>query len=586
MSRRDYVSLAVSQFADDNQKVKRIKLWRWWKQKSRFERSFLLLLAALSLLFIIFVIPDWYKLQSLHNLEELKIEPVDIQNPLVENEVFVENEQIPDPNAKLFPENVQPQPQIAEPDKSERKPEPERIKVYFSGPTNERQSAVVSAFKYAWAAYKEHAWGHDHLKPISKTYSDWFGLGLTIVDSVDTILIMGLKEEYDDARQYISEVLNFDKNKDVNCFEVTIRVLGGLLGTYHLTNDELFKNKAVDLADRLLPCFSSKSGIPYSDVNLRSHRSHPPRWGPDSSVSEVSTIQIEFKDLSRLTGDPKYEAAADKVSQHLHEQPKQDGLVPIFINAETGRFRPYTTITLGARADSYYEYLLKQWVQTGKTKDFLLKDYNASINGMINNLLRYSEPNKLAFMGELINGKNFKPKMDHLACYLPAILILGYHHGLPLKHFHLAQELIYTCYQMYVRMPTKLAPEIVHFNLNPTVGEDLIVKVADTHNLLRPETIESLWYMYHFTKNKTYQEWGWEIFQAFEKHTKIIDGGYSSISNVKNPDDTQSKDMMESFFLGETLKYFYLLFSKDQKTLSLDKWVFNTEAHPLKIWTS
>lgn len=96
----------------------------------------------------------------------------------------------------------------------------------------------------------------------------------------------------------------------MNLFEVTIRVLGGLLSTYHITKDELFLRKAVDLADHLMPCFDTPSGIPYSDVNLFTRKSHAPKWSPDSSTSEVATIQLEFRDLSRATGDPKYEVIA------------------------------------------------------------------------------------------------------------------------------------------------------------------------------------------------------------------------------------------------------------------------------------
>lgn len=108
---------------------------------------------------------------------------------------------------------------------------------------------------------------------------------------------------------------------------------------------------------------------------------------------------------------------------------------------------------------------------------------------------------------------------------------------------------------------------------------------ADAHNLLRPETVESLFILYRLTGNSTYQDWGWQIFQAFEKHTRIAEGGYSSINNVRSVENPRLRDKMESFFLGETLKYFYLLFEEDFNVLSLDKFVFNTEAHPLPIWT-
>lgn len=243
--------------------------------------------------------------------------------------------------------------------------------VILQGPGNERQQAVAEAFKHAWKNYKDYAWGHDNLKPISLNYHDWFGLGLTLVDSLDTMYIMDLQDDFDEARNWVDQYLRFDKNLDINLFEVTIRVLGGLLSAYHLSGDKMFLTKATDLGDRLLPCFDSPSQIPYSDVNLATMKAHSPKWSPDSSTSEVTTIQLEFRDLTRSTGNPVYERVAHNVNIKVHELEKNEGLVPIFINANTGRFRNFATISLGARADSYYEYLIKQWIQLGKQPDDL-----------------------------------------------------------------------------------------------------------------------------------------------------------------------------------------------------------------------
>ncbi|ELR62708.1 UDP-N-acetylhexosamine pyrophosphorylase-like protein 1 [Bos mutus] len=222
---------------------------------------------------------------------------------------------------------------------------------------------------------------------------------------------------------------------------------------------------------------------------------------------------------------------------------------------------------------------------------------------------------------------------DHLVCFLPGTLALGAHHGLPAEHMELAQALMDTCYQMYRQMETGLSPEIAHFNLHHTKAvKDVQVKAAASHHLLRPETVESLFYLYRLTGNRKYQDWGWEILHSFNTYTRGCDltfalwplrwtlypsgglgafvrpaqvlevalgiwslkgtmadlqvpsGGYSSISNVQDPRHPQPRDKMESFFLGETLKYLYLLFSDDPDLLSLDTYVFNTEAHPLPIW--
>ncbi|XP_054854259.1 endoplasmic reticulum mannosyl-oligosaccharide 1,2-alpha-mannosidase [Eublepharis macularius] len=452
-------------------------------------------------------------------------------------------------------------------------------------PLNERQMAVIEAFRHAWKGYKEFAWGHDELKPISKSFSEWFGLGLTLIDALDTMWILGLKEEFAEARKWVATDLNFDKNVDVNLFESAIRILGGLLSTYHLSGDTLFLEKAKDIGSRLMPAFSTPSKIPFSDVNIGRGTAHPPRWTSDSTVAEVTSIQLEFRELSRLTGEEKFQNAVNGVMQHVHTLPgKNDGLVPMFINTNSGQFTHLGVYTLGARADSYYEYLLKQWIQGGKKENELLEDYVKGIEGVKMHLLRKSQPKRLSFIGELAHGR-FSAKMDHLVCFLPGALALGAHNGLPSDHLDLAIELAETCHQMYAQVETGLSPEIVHFNMHAQKDrKDVEIKAADRHNLLRPEAVESFFYLYRFTGDKKYQDWGWEILQNFNKYTRVSTGGYTSINNVQNPSNPEPRDKMESFFLGETLKYLFLLFSDDVDLINLDKYVFNTEAHPLPIW--
>lgn len=448
----------------------------------------------------------------------------------------------------------------------------------------DRLEMVREAFRHAWKGYKEFAWGHDELKPVSKSYGEWFGLGLTLIDALDTMWILGLKEEFEEARKWVETELSFSKNVDVNLFESTIRILGGLLSTYHLTGDEMFLEKAKDIGLRLMPAFKTPSKIPFSDVNIGKGTAHPPRWTSDSTLAEVTSVQLEFRELSRLTQDPQYQEVVNEVMRLVHKLPgKHDGLVPMFINTNSGQFTHKGVFTLGARADSYYEYLLKQWIQGGKTEPDLLEDYLEAIEGVKKHLLRTSGPRKLTFVGEL-NHNRFNPKMDHLVCFLPGTLALGAHNGLPEDHMELALQLMETCHQMYIQMETGLSPEIAHFNLQPYDGRDIDVKPADRHNLLRPETVESLFYLYRFTKDAKYRDWGWDILESFNKYTRVPSGGYTSISNVRDPVNPGPRDKMESFFLGETLKYFYLLFSDDLELLSLDKYVFNTEAHPLPIW--
>jgi len=478
-----------------------------------------------------------------------------------------------------------------------------KTKIKFKGAGNVRQKKVVEAFEHAWKAYKELAWGEDELKPISKRKSSWFGLGLTIVDSLDTLYIMNLEKEYEEARNWIANGLNLDVDLYNNLFEITIRITGGLLSMFHLTADELFLAKAYDVGNRTFGAFNTPSQIPYSDVNLMRRDAKSPHWTSDSSISEVTSIQLELRDLSRQTRDKRFADAVDKINHKVHELNKYDGLVPMFISTNTGHFVG-NTLTLGARVDSYYEYLLKQWIQTGakfiESDDandysndvYLLKDWIAAVKGVKSRLLMKTHPKGYSFIGESY-GESFSPKMDHLVCFYPGNLALGatYLRKIPKyaaeaeEFMKLAEDLTETCYQTYATTATGLSPEITHYNYQPGSVTDFYVKPADRHNLLRPETVESLYYMYKITKNKRYQDYGWSIFQAFERYTKVPEGGYTSINDVTNTENVQPKDKMESFFMAETLKYLYLLFENDNEpNIDLSKWIFNTEAHLLPIY--
>lgn len=222
-----------------------------------------------------------------------------------------------------------------------------------------RQKKIIMAFQHAWKGYSKDAYGMDEYQPLSHTGHNWApgGVGLMIVDSLDTLMLMNLTKEYNQARSWIETNLEFNKNQDVNVFETTIRVLGGLLSAYHLSNnDPLYLRKAVDLGDRLLPAFNTESGIPFSGITLSN--GVPVGYGP-SSTAEATTIQMEFKYLSHITGDMKYWNAAEKVMDRMNELVEAkgssalDGLVPIYIDPHSGNFAS-REIRLGSRGDSYY----------------------------------------------------------------------------------------------------------------------------------------------------------------------------------------------------------------------------------------
>jgi len=186
-------------------------------------------------------------------------------------------------------------------------------------------------------------------------------MGWVIIDALDTMMLMNLTTEVARARTWIEHSLNWDQDKEVSLFETTIRMLGGLLSAHYLSgHDDLYLEKAVDLADRLLGGFESPTRIPYASVNLKKRtgvKSHAD--GGSSTTAEVSTVQLEFKYLAKLTGETLYWETAEKVMEALESNKAQDGLVPIFVSPETGL---YTTdeIRLGSRGDSYYGTFLAQ----------------------------------------------------------------------------------------------------------------------------------------------------------------------------------------------------------------------------------
>ncbi|KAF1950426.1 mannosyl-oligosaccharide 1,2-alpha-mannosidase [Byssothecium circinans] len=496
-----------------------------------------------------------------------------------------------------------------------------------------RRESVRDAFLLSWKGYEEHGWGYDEYHPVSRTgryMAEPNGLGWIIVDALDTLMIMNLTKELKHAREWVSTTLNYDKDQDVNTFETTIRMLGGLLSAHYLQDtlpglkpenaneEDLFLEKAVDLADRLSGAYESPSGIPWASVILKTGEgksSHAD--GGASSTAEAATLQLEMKYLAFLTGESHYWEKAEKVMQVIDDNGVKDGLVPIFIYADKGTFRG-DEIRLGSRGDSYYEYLIKQYFQTDKQEPVYLDMWEESLKGVKKHLLTYSKGYQFTVLAERPNGLGGRlhPKVDHLVCFMPGTIALAVTGGLTVSSARklpswtkqkeedliLARELTKTCMGMYRSTTTGLAPEIAHFELDDppkmytdkilhsqsemedTEGaewkKDFIVKPADAHNLQRPETVESLFYLWRITGDEMYRHWGWEMFEAFVKWSMVESGGgFSSVADVmvKPP---VLRDNMESFWLAETLKYFYLLFSPTD-LLPLDQIVLNTEAHPL-----
>jgi glycosyl hydrolase family 47 len=413
---------------------------------------------------------------------------------------------------------------------------------------------VRAELLYAWKAYQQHAWGHDELKPVSKTPRDWYGesLEMTPVDALDTLLLMGFKDEAEKAKALIVDKLSFDRDVEVKNFEVTIRLLGGLLSGYQMTGDPRLLRLAEDLGKRLLPVFSSPTGMPYMYVNLKTGKTS----GARSNPAEIGTLLLEFGTLSKLTKNPVFYDKAKNALVQLYKRRSKIGLVGEEIDVETGRWLSDAS-HVGGGIDSYYEYLLKCSRLFGD-KD-CANMWKESVRAL-NKHLADNAPTGLWYgQVDRMTGKRTATEFGALHAFLPGVLALG-------GDLARAKRLQASAYKMWN----------LH-GIEPEVLDYRTMKVTAAGYPLRPEIMESAYYLHRATKDPRYLEMGKTFFEGLVTHCRT-DAGYTVLKDVTTK---EKGDLMPSYFLAETLKYLYLLFAPDE-TLDLNKIVFNTEAHPLR----
>src|SRR5262245_26128387 len=405
----------------------------------------------------------------------------------------------------------------------------------------------------AWRGYERYAWGHDELKPISRKAHDWYGesLLMTPVDALDTLLLMGLKDEADRAKALILERLSFDRDISVKNFEVTIRLLGGLLSAYQATGDAGLLARAEDLGNRLLPAFSSPTGMPYMYVNLKTGKTS----GARSNPAEIGTLLLEFGTLSKLTGKPVFHEKAKRAVTELYSRRSALGLVGEEIDVETGKWLSPAS-HVGGGIDSYYEYLLKSarlfddpdcermWAES-------LRALNARLADEVSSGLWYGQV-------DMNTGRRTADEFGALHAFLPGVLALG---G-DLDHARRLQD---SCLVMWNLQG--IEPEVLDYRK---------MKVTAPAYPLRPEIIDAAFYLHRFTKDPKYLEMGRTFFEGIRAHCRT-DAGDTVLKSVVTK---EKGDLMPSYFLAETLKYLYLLFSEEP--VDFEKTVYNTEAHPLR----
>ncbi|CRK34296.1 hypothetical protein BN1723_003998, partial [Verticillium longisporum] len=487
-----------------------------------------------------------------------------------------------------------------------------------------RRNAVLNAFRRSWASYQKHAWTWDELMPVSGQGKNPFGgFAASIVDSLDTLWIMGLRREFDEAVQAVA-LIDWDKTTmtSINMFETTIRHLGGLLSAYDLSSEPVLLAKATELGDMLYAGFDTENGMPPFWFKFSAAKyGHQVGGDRDSSASGCS-MSMEFTRLSQITGDPKYYDATERVKQFLRAT-QQDTLIPgmwpAFLNYRK-MLATDTRFTIGGQADSLYEYLPKMHALLGGRDPQYAKMAEEALDTVSKNLIfRPLVPDNadILFIGDANAHKTraheHVPEMQHLSCFAGGMYALASRLLNRPDYMSIADKITRGCVWSYKAFPTGLMAEISSHvscaQLTTPPNTDLQAacewseeawklhtfgrgsldtmpmgfrSVRNPQYLLRPEAIESVFYMWRITGAEEWRDAAWDMFQAIVNatETKLA---YSAIRTVIVPKggETEKTDSMESFWFSETLKYFYLIFSDDD-VLSLDEWVLNTEAHPFK----
>lgn len=410
-------------------------------------------------------------------------------------------------------------------------------------------------FLHAWQGYKKYASGHDELLPLSKAGKNWHDghtLLMTPVDALDTMLVMGLQDEADETREEIVRDLRFDQDIEVKNFEITIRILGGLLSSHQMTGDKRLLAMAEDLGARLLPVFDSPTGMPYMFVNLKTGKTS----GVTSNPAEIGTLILEFGTLARLTGKEVFFTKAKKALVELYQRrDPRTGLVGQEINVETGAWTS-TNSHIGGAIDSYYEYLAKCARLFGDPECEAMS--RASLLA-VNRHLADDTPAGLWYGGaEMTTGRRTRTTFGSLHAFFPSILAFT-------GDLDRAKRLQDSAFRMWT----------LH-GIEPESLDYQAMKVTRAGYELRPEIVESAYYLDRYTKDPKYAAMGETILNDLIRHCRTP-AGYTVLKDVVSK---EKGNLMHSFFLAETLKYLYLLFRPE--ALDFEKFVFNTEAHPLR----
>ncbi len=416
---------------------------------------------------------------------------------------------------------------------------------------------VKEATRHAWSGYKQYAWNFDDLQPLTKNGKNWYkhSMLMTPVDAYDCLLMLGLKEEAGEAKEIILKNLNFNVDNEVQVFEVTIRLLGGLITAYELDGDERFLTLATDLADRLMPAFNTPTGMPYRYVHLQTGKLRDSINNP----AEIGTLLLEFGQLSKYTGNDRYYKAAKRAIMNLYALRSKLDLAGERVNVTTGQWVS-TRSHISGYIDSYYEYLYKGWLLFGD-KEFK-RAFEKHARAIKKHLLSKTKNGSFLRVVDMHTGKELATTYGALDAFYAGLA--SFSGDVPM-----AKDIQDANYYMWTRFG--IEPEEFNFKTD---------SITSAGYILRPENIESCFYLYRSTRDDKYLWMGKTMLEDILTHCRTPEA-FAGLRDVRTKEKSNS---MQSFFFAETLKYAYLLFAEPGE-FNLKKAVFNTEAHPFKILT-
>lgn len=462
-----------------------------------------------------------------------------------------------------------------------------------------RAREIKAAYRTSYQAYLKYATGHDALLPLSNGFTDAFGgWGASVVDSLSTSFLMDHKDLYDQGVEF-SKRIDFTKTSSdsISLFETNIRYLAGLISAYEIGGKKEPKliDQAKVVGDHLITGWLDANPLPCN--TLKWNNLAKPNTCESSGIAEAGTLILEMDRLSKYTGDAKYLRLAEKSMKAIAQSKGVfPGLFAQVYDPRTGKPKD-DYVTWGGGSDSFFEYLIKYAYLIGDDQDVWIPTWVNSVASSIEHLVEHPEQTQassLAYLSDYSasNGGNL-PRWSHLGCFAGGNWILGAKMIGQASFEQYGQALTAACANTYSSSASGIGPESFVFIGQGNNTNGITIQNREfyrqhgfdfevTQYILRPEVMESVFYAYRTTGDTKWQEIAWNAWTSIYKNCLVKqNGALAALANVNSTSPTKLDDS-ESFLYAETFKYLYLIFADPDKA-NLDRYVFNTEAHPFEV---